>query len=69
VVYVVLKQKIRDAFLDGAELIVNDGVAAALGKADAGAAAEAEKDRLSLLDEQGDDVNASEQKVDLIRKL
>ena len=34
-----------------------------------GAAAEAEPDRAALLDEQGDDANASEQKVELIRKL
>ena len=40
----------------------------ALAAADQGAEAEAEADRLALLDSQGDDVNASEQRVELIRK-
>ena len=45
-----------------------DADVAALTHADAGAAAEADADRAALLDEQGADANASEQKVDLIRK-
>ena len=39
-----------------------------LAAADAGAEAEAEADRAALLTEQGDDANASGQRVELIRK-
>ncbi len=51
-----------------AERIVADGIDAALADADEGAAAEAEADRAALIDEQGDDVNDSEQIVELIRR-
>jgi hypothetical protein len=48
--------------------IADEGVDGALTHADAGAAAEAEADRALLFEEQGTDANASEAKVDLIRK-
>ena len=68
VVRVVPEDEMVAALVEWADRIAADGVQAALDDADEGAAAEAEKDRVALLSEQGDDVNASEQKVDLIRK-
>ena len=56
------------ALIDEAEKLVAEGVDARLAAADAGAAAEAEADRQALLAEKGEDANASESKVDLIRK-
>ena len=49
-------------------LETDEGIEGALSHADASAAAEAAADRALLLDEQGADANASEQRVDLIRK-
>ena len=43
-------------------------LAARLAAADSGAAAEAEKDRMALLDAKGADANASEAVVELIEK-
>jgi len=57
-----------EALIDEAEKLVAEGVDARLAAADAGAAAEAEADRLALLDDKGDDANASEARVELIRK-
>src|SRR3954469_3897933 len=51
-----------------AAVLIRDGVAAALAAADPNAAAEAEADRAALLADQGADANASEQRVQLIRK-
>ncbi len=51
-----------------ADVLVRDGKAAALAAADPNAAAEAEADRAALLGEKGDDANASEQRVEVIRK-
>ena len=68
VVKVVPESEMVDALVEWAHLIAEDGIEAALAHADAGAAAEADADRAALLDEQGADANASEQKVDLIRK-
>ena len=68
VVRVVPEDEMVSALLEEARLLVSEGVEARLAKADKGAAAEAEADRLALLDEQGADANASEQRVDLIRK-
>ena len=48
--------------------IANEGIEGALARRDAGAQAEADADRAALLDEQGADANAAEQKVELIRK-
>jgi len=51
-----------------AEKLVTEGVEARLAAADAGAEAAAEADRRELLDAKGADANASETKVELIRK-
>ncbi len=56
------------ALVRWAQRIVDEGIEGALAHADANAAAEADADRAALLDEQGADANASEQRVDLIRK-
>ncbi|MGI8683886.1 MAG: flavodoxin-dependent (E)-4-hydroxy-3-methylbut-2-enyl-diphosphate synthase [Acidimicrobiales bacterium] len=68
VVRVVPEDEMVEALLAEARLLVEQGVEARLAAADEGAAAEAEKDRAELLDLQGDDANASEVAVDLIRK-
>ncbi len=51
-----------------AGVMVRDGKAAALAAADPNAEIEAERDRQALLADQGADVNASEQRVEVIRK-
>ena len=56
------------ALVEEAEKLVKEGVEARLAAADAGAAAEAEKDRRALLDAKGDDANHSEARVELIDK-
>jgi (E)-4-hydroxy-3-methylbut-2-enyl-diphosphate synthase len=68
VVRVVPEDEMVEALLTEARLLVEQGVEARLAAADAGAAAEAERDRAELLTLQGDDANASEVAVDLIRK-
>jgi len=68
VVRVVPENEMVSALLEEAERLVAEGVEARLAAADPTAAAEAEADRQALLQSQGDDPNASEQKVDLIRK-
>ncbi len=68
-VAVVPETDMVDALVEWAEFINEHGVERALSKADLAAAkAAAEEDRSALLDEQGDDANASEQRVDLIHK-
>jgi (E)-4-hydroxy-3-methylbut-2-enyl-diphosphate synthase len=68
-VAVVPEDEMVDALVEWAEFIHEHGVERALAKADLKAAKEAaEADRAALLDEQGDDANASEQRVDLIHK-
>jgi (E)-4-hydroxy-3-methylbut-2-enyl-diphosphate synthase len=67
IVRVVPEDEMVDALVTEAERLVADGVAARLAAADEGAEAEAEADRAALLDAQGD-ANASEAKVELIRK-
>jgi (E)-4-hydroxy-3-methylbut-2-enyl-diphosphate synthase len=69
VVKVVPEDGMVDALVEWAKLIASDGVDEALRRADSGAAAEAEKDRLALLDEQGADANLSEERVEIIRQL
>ena len=55
--------------VEWAEFIAEHGTEAALARVDTEKARrEAEKDRAALLAEQGDDANASEQRVDLIHK-
>jgi (E)-4-hydroxy-3-methylbut-2-enyl-diphosphate synthase len=68
VVRVVPEDEMVEALIDEAEKLVAEGVEARLAAADVGAAAEAEADRRALLDEKGDDANASESRVELIRK-
>ncbi len=68
VVRVVPEDEMVDALIDEAEKLVAEGVEARLAAADAGAEAEAEADRRALLDDKGDDANASEAKVELIRR-
>ncbi len=69
VVKVVAEDEMVAALVEWAKIVSEDGVEAALERADAGAAAEAEKDRAALLTEQGDDVNQAEAHIDQIRKL
>jgi (E)-4-hydroxy-3-methylbut-2-enyl-diphosphate synthase len=68
VVKVVPEAEMVSALVEWAGRIAEEGVDGALTHADAGAAAEAEADRALLFEEQGIDANASEAKVDLIRK-
>ena len=68
VVKVVPEDRMVEALVEWAERIANDGVEAALAAKDDSAAAEAEADRQLLLGEQGDDANASEARVEIIRK-
>ena len=67
-VAVVKEDEMVQALVDWAKLIDADGVEAALARADAGAAAEAEADRALLLDEKGDDANQVAIKITDIRK-
>jgi (E)-4-hydroxy-3-methylbut-2-enyl-diphosphate synthase len=68
-VAVVPENEMVDALVEWAEFINEHGVERALSKADLAAAkAAAEEDRNALLTEQGEDANASEQRVDLIHK-
>lgn len=69
-VAVVPEEEMVDALVEWAEFIAEHGTEAALARVDTEKARrEAERDRAALLDEQGSDVNRSETKVDLIRKL
>jgi (E)-4-hydroxy-3-methylbut-2-enyl-diphosphate synthase len=68
IVRVVPEEDMVEELVAEAERLVAEGVEARLAAADAGAAAEAEADRRELLDAKGTDANASEAKVDLIRK-
>jgi (E)-4-hydroxy-3-methylbut-2-enyl-diphosphate synthase len=68
-VAVVPEGEMVSALVEWAEFINEHGVERALAKADLHSAKEAaEADRAALLAEQGDDANASEQRVDLIHK-
>ena len=68
VVKVVPEDAMVESLVEWAKIIDSDGVEAALARADAGAAAEAEADRAALLDEQGEDANDAETKIIEIRK-
>jgi (E)-4-hydroxy-3-methylbut-2-enyl-diphosphate synthase len=68
IVRVVPEDEMVEALVAEAERLVAEGVEARLAAADAGAEAEAEADRRELLDAKGADANASESKVELIRK-
>jgi len=68
-VAVVPEDRMVEELVAWAELIHTEGVDAALARADVAVAErEARKDRARLLEEQGDDANASEARVDLIRR-
>jgi (E)-4-hydroxy-3-methylbut-2-enyl-diphosphate synthase len=68
IVRVVPEDEMVDALVAEAERLVSEGVEARLAAADTGAEAEAEADRRALIDAKGEDANASETKVELIRK-
>ncbi len=68
IVRVVPEDEMVDALVAEAEQLVAEGVEARLAAADTGAEAEAEADRRALIDDKGEDANASETKVELIRK-
>ncbi|MFZ0173833.1 MAG: flavodoxin-dependent (E)-4-hydroxy-3-methylbut-2-enyl-diphosphate synthase [Acidimicrobiales bacterium] len=68
IVRVVPEDQMVEALVAEAERLVAEGIEARLAAAYSGAAAEAEADRQALFAEQGEDVNASEVRVDLIRK-
>lgn len=68
-VAVVPEDEMVDTLVEWAHFINDHGIETAMDRADLQAAKEAaEADRALLLEEQGDDANASEQVVDLIRK-
>ena len=68
-VAVVPEDEMVSALVEWAEFISEHGAEAAIARVDTEKARrEAEKDRSLLLTEQGDDANAAEQKIDLIRK-
>jgi (E)-4-hydroxy-3-methylbut-2-enyl-diphosphate synthase len=68
-VAVVPEDEMVSTLVEWAEFIHEHGVEAAVARVDTEKAArEAEKDRAALLAEKGDDVNASEQRVELIHK-
>ena len=69
VVKVVPEDEMVDALVEWADVIANEGVEARARPGRRGRRRRGrEADRAALLDEQGADANASEQKVDLIRK-
>src|SRR5207248_4612254 len=68
-VAVVPEDEMVEQLVKWAELIVEEGVEAALAKADPKAAAAAEADRAALLEAKGPDVNHAGEKVELIRKI
>jgi (E)-4-hydroxy-3-methylbut-2-enyl-diphosphate synthase len=68
-VAVVPEESMVSALVEYAEAIMRDGVDSVLARADTERAQrEADADRAALLDEKGADANASESRVDLIRK-
>jgi (E)-4-hydroxy-3-methylbut-2-enyl-diphosphate synthase len=69
VVRVVAEDEMVDSLVEWGKLVAAEGVEEAQRRADAGAAAEAERDRRALLDEQGDDVNLASEHITEIRRL
>jgi (E)-4-hydroxy-3-methylbut-2-enyl-diphosphate synthase len=68
-VAVVPEDEMVESLVEWAEAILRDGADAVVARADtARATREAEADRAALLEDKGDDVNASEARVELIRK-
>ncbi|WP_419920656.1 flavodoxin-dependent (E)-4-hydroxy-3-methylbut-2-enyl-diphosphate synthase [Candidatus Poriferisodalis sp.] len=68
VVAVVPEDRMVDELVTWAKIVVADGVDAALGRAEDGAAAAAEADRAALAIAHGDDVNDTAERVSLIRR-
>ncbi len=69
-VAVVPEDEMVEALVSWAELICEEGVEAALGRADTDRARrEAERDRTVLLDEQGPDANDTASRVDIVRRV
>jgi (E)-4-hydroxy-3-methylbut-2-enyl-diphosphate synthase len=68
IIRVVPEDEMVEALVEEAEKLVAEGVEARLAAADSGAEAEAEADRMALIESKGVDANASETKVELIRK-
>ena len=68
VVKVVPENEMGDAWLDWAQKIASDGIEGALAAGDRSAEAEAQADRVALIELQGEDVNHVEQTVAMIRK-
>ena len=69
-VAVVPEDEMVEALVSWAELICEEGVEAALGRADTERARrEAERDRTVLLDEQGSDANETASRVDFVRRV
>jgi (E)-4-hydroxy-3-methylbut-2-enyl-diphosphate synthase len=68
IIRVVPEEEMVQALVAEAEKIVDEGIEARLGAADASAEKEAEADRQALLEARGADANHSEEKVELIRK-
>jgi hypothetical protein len=58
-----------DALVEWGTIIHAEGVEEALRRADRGAAEEAERDRVALLEAQGADANQAAQRIEFIRKL
>jgi (E)-4-hydroxy-3-methylbut-2-enyl-diphosphate synthase len=68
IIRVVPEDEMVAALVEEAQKLVAEGTDARLAAADAGAEAEAEADRLALLENRGDDANHSAAKVEIIRK-
>ena len=69
VVKVVPEHGMVDALVEWAQIIADGGVEEALRRKDDGAAAEAEADRMALLDDKGEDANNAEERIQVIRKI
>ncbi|HEX3668660.1 MAG TPA: flavodoxin-dependent (E)-4-hydroxy-3-methylbut-2-enyl-diphosphate synthase [Acidimicrobiia bacterium] len=69
VVRVVPEAEMVDSLVDEAERIMAEGIEARLAAADDGAEAEAERTREELLQIQGTDANADDEKIDKIREI
>jgi (E)-4-hydroxy-3-methylbut-2-enyl-diphosphate synthase len=69
VVKVVPESGMVEALVEWAQIIADGGVEEALRRKDEGAAAEAEADRMALLDDKGDDANNAEERIQVIRKI
>jgi (E)-4-hydroxy-3-methylbut-2-enyl-diphosphate synthase len=69
VVKVVPESEMVAALVEWAGKIAEGGVEAALAEKDAGAAAEADRDRAALLDDKGSDANHAEARVEVIRRI